>query len=315
VQGGEGLIQTNITPLMPTRLIREGFLDSERVNTLTAPAECFYHRLLLAADDYGRFDARAQWLRSRLWPVKEDVRAKDVETWLADSVNAGLVQIYNVDGKDYGLILNYGQRIQSKKSKFPEPTVNNSETPKITEIHGESPCSTVENREARKSTALSGDGDGCGDGDGDGDGEPPIAPLPGGGSGKGPVSPSAHSKAPAGNPEDESRRKDVARRLNELYRRREATRWSEREVRAMRKIWPVSEEDLSLIEAYYTAAILPDKDIRRRDLLTLLNNWPGEVDRARKWADGPRSESVRMFGSGTWEDAQRRARGEDGGEA
>lgn len=123
------------------------------------------------------------------------------------------------------------------------------------------------------------------------DPEPPIAPLPGGGSGKGPASPSSHAPAPAEKSEDEARRKDVAHRLNELYRRRESTRWSDREVRAMRKIWPVSEDDLRLIEAYYTAAISPDKDIRRRDLLTLLNNWPGEVDRARNYLSRAESAS------------------------
>lgn len=43
----------------------------------------------------------------------------------------------------------------------------------------------------------------------------------------------------------------------------------------------VAEEDLAAIERYYREEIPKDKDYRRRDLLTLLNNWNGEVDRAR----------------------------------
>jgi hypothetical protein len=41
------------------------------------------------------------------------------------------------------------------------------------------------------------------------------------------------------------------------------------------------EEDLVLIENYYSQLITKEEDFRRRDLFTLLGNWGGEVDRAR----------------------------------
>lgn len=64
-------------------------------------------------------------------------------------------------------------------------------------------------------------------------------------------------------------------------RRRPGSRWSERERSAVAALFPLDENDLLLIERYYAAEIAPAEDIRRRDLLTLLNHWPGEVDRAR----------------------------------
>lgn len=46
--------------------------------------------------------------------------------------------------------------------------------------------------------------------------------------------------------------------------------------------------EIDLLESYYLADIPRDDDIRRRDLLTLLNNWRSELDRARIWqAENP----------------------------
>jgi len=73
------------------------------------------------------------------------------------------------------------------------------------------------------------------------------------------------------------------KRLCRLYNRRETTRWSKKELDALKYIEPVDEEDLRTIERYYGAKIPPDKDYRRRDLQTLINNWNGEVDRAKKF--------------------------------
>ena len=44
--------------------------------------------------------------------------------------------------------------------------------------------------------------------------------------------------------------------------------------------------DIDLLERYYTAQIPDGSDYRRRDILTLLNNFNGEIDRARRWANG-----------------------------
>jgi hypothetical protein len=42
---------------MPVRILREGILTSERVDTLSPAAEVFYRRLMSVVDDFGRFSA------------------------------------------------------------------------------------------------------------------------------------------------------------------------------------------------------------------------------------------------------------------
>lgn len=70
-------------------------------------------------------------------------------------------------------------------------------------------------------------------------------------------------------------------RLGRLFRRRDTTPWSWKEDAAFKGLQPIDEEEIALVEAYYSESIPKDKDYRRRDLITLLNNWSGEVDRAR----------------------------------
>jgi hypothetical protein len=69
-------------------------------------------------------------------------------------------------------------------------------------------------------------------------------------------------------------------RLGKFFKRRESTRWNEKELKALKSVVPLEPEDVALMEKYYLARIPDDKDIRRKDLVTLLNNWNGEIDRA-----------------------------------
>lgn len=109
---------------MPNRIVREGILDSERVNKLSWPAEVFYRRLMSVVDDFGRFDGRAELLRSKLFPLRIDkVSVADVDKWLTECVGAGLVSLYSVNHKPYLELLDFGQSIRIMKSKFPPPEI------------------------------------------------------------------------------------------------------------------------------------------------------------------------------------------------
>ena len=74
-----------------------------------------------------------------------------------------------------------------------------------------------------------------------------------------------------------------------LKRRQEGTAWSPAEFEAFKaaRLDTLSSDDFAgqveTLRGYYLAAIPREKDYRRRDLATLLNNWPGEIDRAREW--------------------------------
>lgn len=71
-----------------------------------------------------------------------------------------------------------------------------------------------------------------------------------------------------------------ALRLGKLFGRRETTRWNEKEEKAFKAIGAIDEGEFDLLEAFYS---LSQNGFLRRDLLTLLNNYRGEIDRARKW--------------------------------
>lgn len=106
---------------MPRRMIRDGILTSYRIDRLDAAGERFYFRLMLVADDYGRFSADPRILRSSVFPLKDDVRTADITRWLAACDEAGLLRLYNVGGKEYLEILDFRQAIRAKESKYPHP--------------------------------------------------------------------------------------------------------------------------------------------------------------------------------------------------
>lgn len=73
-------------------------------------------------------------------------------------------------------------------------------------------------------------------------------------------------------------------RINALFGRRQTTRWSKKELDSYKTNF--APDDLEVVEAYYSADFdHTEMDYRRRDIPTLLNNWNGEADRARDWAE------------------------------
>src|SRR5574343_303749 len=107
---------------MPTRLLRDGILESEAVCSLPWAAEVLYRRLMSVADDYGRFSASPKLIRANCYPLQIDkVSDSDVGKWLAQVAEAGLVRVYPAeDGKRYLEIVKFGQQVRSK-SKHPAP--------------------------------------------------------------------------------------------------------------------------------------------------------------------------------------------------
>lgn len=106
---------------MPNRIVRDAILTSERVCSLGWPDEVFYRRLMSIVDDYGRHEANPQLLRSKCYPLQTDaVRVADITRWMAACQKAGLVVLYEVQGKQYLELSNFGQQ-QRSASKCPQP--------------------------------------------------------------------------------------------------------------------------------------------------------------------------------------------------
>ena len=106
---------------MPTRLIREGILTSERVASLSWEAEVFYRRLLSLVDDYGLADARPSVLRSALYPLQlEKMSECNVQRCLATCETAGLILLFARNGKSFLMVRDFGQSLRSAP-KYPLP--------------------------------------------------------------------------------------------------------------------------------------------------------------------------------------------------
>ena len=71
-------------------------------------------------------------------------------------------------------------------------------------------------------------------------------------------------------------------RIGSWFNRAPTTLWTLEEANALAAIGePVPE--IALVEEFYKAKHLADKDFRRRNIITMLNNWNGEIDKAHRW--------------------------------
>ena len=105
---------------MGNRVLKESIKFSDEIDRLSPMAEVAFYRLLVTVDDYGRYFADPMKLKHMLFPTK-DVDNKIMEDALCEWVDAGLVEIYVVQGKEYLQVVTWGkhQQIRNKHSKFP----------------------------------------------------------------------------------------------------------------------------------------------------------------------------------------------------
>lgn len=83
-------------------------------------------------------------------------------------------------------------------------------------------------------------------------------------------------------PKDRHPTSEPAKRIAGLFRRRLTTAWAYKEIKAFKDIGEINIDDLEMIESYYERERAKGiNGIHRRDLYTFLNNFPGELDRAR----------------------------------
>lgn len=106
---------------MPNRMLRD-WTNSDKIDNITCEAERFFTRLIMKADDYGCFFADPTILRANLFPKKIDkILNKNIITWLGECEGAQLLQLYTDAGKPYLEILDFQQRLDRAKRKFPIP--------------------------------------------------------------------------------------------------------------------------------------------------------------------------------------------------
>lgn len=123
---------------MPNRILRDGILSSERVSRLSFAAEVFYRRIMSLVDDYGRYTADPVILRSMCYPRRVDqITLDQIEAWMAEATSREglrpcerpLIRLYEVNGKQYLEVQDFGQTIRANKSKYPTPPDSTEKQP------------------------------------------------------------------------------------------------------------------------------------------------------------------------------------------
>lgn len=132
--------------------------DSAKLDAISAEGERLLTRLIMKADDYGRFHAEPRLVRALCFPLSESIKSESVRKWLDELHKAGLIFVYEAEGKAVLAIVNFGQRLKQSRAKFPElPGENHDWLPtsgNFRELPGTSGLNRIENEEERKRKAL-----------------------------------------------------------------------------------------------------------------------------------------------------------------
>lgn len=104
---------------MANRVLRD-WTQSESIDKLSQGAEIFFTRLIMKADDFGCYYGNPKLLNSALFPLK-DYDQMAVVKWRDECAKANIIILYEVEGKKYVKIVDFGQRLRIMKSKFPQP--------------------------------------------------------------------------------------------------------------------------------------------------------------------------------------------------
>lgn len=108
---------------MPNRLIYESIGTSESVAKMSDFQFRLWVGLIVTADDFGNGDARPAVIKGRVFPLRDRVTIKDIDTALHGLAAIGCVSLYTVGGKPYYTFPAWAdyQRIRNKLHKFPTP--------------------------------------------------------------------------------------------------------------------------------------------------------------------------------------------------
>ncbi len=112
---------------MPKRLLRD-WTDSERIDRLSHGAEVMFTRLIMAADDYGRFTAKPALIVTRCFPLRRTLTDDQIVAWRSELVDAGLIELYHHEAREFMVIRRFGQSLRAKQSRFPAPPNEECET-------------------------------------------------------------------------------------------------------------------------------------------------------------------------------------------
>lgn len=111
---------------MPNRILKESLTRSESINKLSYFAEVLFYRLIVVADDFGRFDGRAAVIKGTCFPLR-NIRTSQIEKGLNELASVSMIFTYTVKAKSFLQIANWSkfQSTRAMKSKWPSPEEGN----------------------------------------------------------------------------------------------------------------------------------------------------------------------------------------------
>lgn len=111
---------------MPNRILKESLTRSESINKLSYFAEVLFYRLIVVADDFGRFDGRAAVIKGTCFPLR-NIRTSQIEKGLNELASVSMIFTYTVKARSFLQIANWSkfQSTRAMKSKWPSPDEDN----------------------------------------------------------------------------------------------------------------------------------------------------------------------------------------------
>lgn len=111
---------------MPNRILKESLTRSESINELSWFAEVLFYRLIVVADDFGRFDGRAAVIKGTCFPLR-NIRTSQIEKGLNELASVSMIFTYTVEARSFLQIANWSkfQTTRAMKSKWPSPEEDN----------------------------------------------------------------------------------------------------------------------------------------------------------------------------------------------
>lgn len=147
---------------MPARVVRGEINTSGSLNRVSPEADLTFRALIVAVDDFGRFDARPGILKATLFPLRAAFTPEKIMRWVHELAEEGCIDLYEVDGRPFLALTGWekhrGTSRRSEKPKYPEKQAS-GKLPEIREAPGNPPESResgVGSRESRVGSSAAG---------------------------------------------------------------------------------------------------------------------------------------------------------------
>lgn len=83
------------------RMIHRNICISQKLSSVSYEAECLYYRILVSADDFGRFHANPHTIKDMCLPYRHVTNTERIRNALVELEKIGLIHRYNVHNVDY----------------------------------------------------------------------------------------------------------------------------------------------------------------------------------------------------------------------